>query len=122
MEKKLEFLVIFYDFKLTDIMQKFDIFEKFKVVGKHEVIVVTGDERITVEKTFDLIKDNWNKMECGLVALVSIEEPKYNFVDENIQAISTGAKWATVSSILDHYGVGEFIRNEKKSLEIIEEI
>ena len=122
MSKKLEFLIIWYDTKLTNIMQSFDVFEKFKVVGKHEVIEATVDDKITAEMMFGLIKDNWSKMDCGLAALVSIDEPKYNFVDENIKAVSTGEKWGTVDAILDFYGVGTYIRNEKKSLEVIDEM
>jgi len=121
MAEELKFLVVWFDPKLTNLMQTFGLFEKFKVIGRQEVLIVSG-EGMSVEIVFSGLRENWDKIGLGLVVLVSLDEPRFNFVSDEIKVISNGEQWATVDSILEENGVRDIIYNEKDSIKVIDGI
>jgi len=122
MSNKLKFLVIWAEPKLTTFMQQFGLFEKFKVIGKQDVLEVTGNVDLSIEIVFTGLRENWEKAGLNLVALVSLDEPRFNFVSDEISVISDGHKWTTVDAILNEHGVRDIVYNEKASIKVIDRI
>jgi len=101
-EHKLEYFVIWYDKKLTKLMQNADVFEAFKVIGKHDTVEVTSNSPIGIKEQLENLKVKFkaSESEVGIVAIYSMDDPKIFYRNEDITVVSDGRQFATVDGII----------------------
>lgn len=97
-------VLVYCDGKMTDWMQRADMFERFKVVlGGVMSCEWTPKEGQTFEDLVAVFRKN-DKPEYRLIAAFAVGDPDCIWKDETVKAISTGKNWCTFDEYLKAYG------------------
>lgn len=103
----LEFVTIYGQKIMTDMMQAVDMFESWKVVGKVRTIVITHeDESLPPERIEFIIRSLKSALEQTGHIVSLIYYPNVTpYINERVKVVSDGNKWGVLHNLLTKIGV-----------------